>query len=137
MTTTHPQDLQVQLPHRPDALADLTEALSNHGVNLEGGGIFTLNGRTVAHYLVDNGPAALTAVTTAGLGRVAVRDVLITRLDQNTPGQLATLTRLLAHAGIPLQAQYSDHAGNLILLVPEPHIPTCRRTLHHWETTHP
>lgn len=136
-TAPHPQDLQLQLPHRPGALADLGEALSSHGVNLEGGGVFTLDGKPIAHYLVDDGPAALAAVTSAGLGPAVVRDVLTTRLDQDTPGQLGTFARLLADAGITLEAQYSDHSGNLVLLVPEAQIPTCRRTIHHWETDHP
>ena len=112
-----PQDLEVVLPDRPGALADLGEALGAAGVSLEGGGVFTHEGRAVAHFLVLDGAAAVAAVAAAGLGRAVARDVLITRLDQDVPGQLGALTRLLADARVNILVQYSDHAGNLVLLV--------------------
>ena len=36
--STHLRDLEVHLPHRPGALADLGQALGAAGVSLEGGG---------------------------------------------------------------------------------------------------
>jgi UTP:GlnB (protein PII) uridylyltransferase len=58
----HLQDVEIHLPDRPGALADLGEALGRAGVSLEGGGVFTHDGRAVAHYLVDDGPRAVRAV---------------------------------------------------------------------------
>ena len=127
------QDLEVHLPNRPGALADLGQALGNCGVSLEGGGVFTHNGHSVAHYLVDDGPAALAAVTAAGLGTAVVRDVAVTRLDQDKPGQLGALARMLGNAGVNVLVQYSDHSGNLILLVSDEHTTVCRDTIERWE----
>ncbi|WP_406279019.1 hypothetical protein OHT93_38575 [Streptomyces sp. NBC_00191] len=102
-------------------------------LSLEGGGVFTHNGHAVAHYLVDDGPAALAAVTAAGLGTTVVRDVAITRLDQDKPGQLGALARMLGDAGVNVLVQYSDHAGNLVLLVSDEHTTVCRDTIVRWE----
>ncbi|GGV69685.1 hypothetical protein GCM10010277_80020 [Streptomyces longisporoflavus] len=131
--SAHLQDIEVRLPNRPGALADLGQALGGAGVSLEGGGVFTHDGRAVAHYLVDDGPAALAAATAAGLGPAVVRDVVMTRLDQETPGRLGTLTRLLGNAGVNIQVQYSDHAGNLVLLVPDEDAEVCRAALGGWD----
>ncbi|MCK1795872.1 hypothetical protein MTQ01_07610 [Streptomyces sp. XM4193] len=127
------QDLEVHLPNRPGALADLGQALGSSGVSLEGGGMFTHDGHAVAHYLVDDGPVALAVVAAAGLGPAVVRDVAMTRLDQETPGQLGALARVLGDAGVNVLVQYSDHAGNLVLLVPDEHTALCRDVIERWE----
>jgi hypothetical protein len=127
------QDLEVLLPDRPGALADLGQALGDAGVSLEGGGVFTHQGHAVAHYLVDDGPLAVGAAIDAGLGPAAVRDVILTRLDQETPGQLGTLARRLGDAGVNVQVQYSDHAGNLVLLVADADTEACREVVARWE----
>jgi hypothetical protein len=131
--SARPQDLEILLPDRPGALADLAQTLGRAGVSLEGGGVFTHAGRAVAHYLVDDGPSALTAVTAAGIGSAVVRDVVMTRLDQETPGQLGALARLLGDAGVNVLVQYSDHTGNLVLLVDDKDVPACREVIARWE----
>ena len=127
------QDLEILLPDRPGALADLGQTLGRAGVSLEGGGVFTYAGRAVAHYLVDDGPSALAAVGAAGIGPAVVRDVVMTRLDQETPGQLGALARLLSDAGVNVLVQYSDHAGNLVLLMDDQDVPACREVIARWE----
>jgi len=47
---------------------------------------------------------------------VAVREPLIRRLKQGTPGQLGAISRALADAGVNIVAQYSDHHNRLVLL---------------------
>ncbi|GAA4709678.1 hypothetical protein GCM10023198_35560 [Promicromonospora umidemergens] len=132
-TTDHPmQDLEVHLPDRPGALADLGQALGEAGVSLEGGGVFTHAGQAVAHYLVHDGARALRAVTAAGLGPSVVRDVELASLDQETPGQLGSLARRLGDAGVNVLVQYSDHVGNLVLLVADDDVPACREVLARW-----
>lgn len=128
------QDLEVDLPHRPGALADLGEVLGRAGVSLEGGGVVGRGERAVAHFLVDDGAAALEAVTGAGLGSAVVRDVIMTRLDQGTPGQLGTLARLLGDAAVNVEVQYSDHDGNLVLLVADDDVAACRGVVDRWRT---
>jgi hypothetical protein len=44
-------DVEVALPDRPGALAELGEALGAAGIPLEGGGVFTHQGVGVAHFL--------------------------------------------------------------------------------------
>lgn len=131
--TAHLQDLEVHLPDRPGALADLGQALGRAGVSLEGGGVFTHDGLALAHYLVDNGPLALQAATEAQLGPATVRDIAMTRLDQEVPGQLGALARQLGDAGVNVLVQYSDHAGNLVLVVAEEHSKACRDVLMRWQ----
>jgi hypothetical protein len=127
------QDLEILLADRPGALADLGQTLGRGGVSLEGGGVFTHAGHAVAHYLVNDGPSALAAVTAARIGPAAVRDVVMTRLDQGEPGQLGALARRLADAGINVLVQYSDHAGNLVLLTDDRDVPACREVIARWE----
>ncbi|MFJ2868011.1 amino acid-binding protein [Kitasatospora sp. NPDC087314] len=131
--SAHLQDLEVHLPDRPGALAVLGQALGRAGVSLEGGGVFTHNGHAIAHYLVDDGPLALRAATEAELGPAVVRDVVMTRLNQEMPGQLGALARLLGDAGVNVLVQYSDHDGNLVLLVAESHAKACRDVIARWE----
>jgi hypothetical protein len=105
-------DLEVELPAHPYALAALTEALGRAGVSLEGGGAFG----TTAHYLVADGPRALRAATATGLGPARINEVRTARVDQDRPHQLGPLLRELADQGVHVRTQYSDHAGNLILV---------------------
>jgi hypothetical protein len=111
------QDIEVLLPDRPGALAALGEALGSAGVSLEGGGVFTRDGHGVAHFLVADGAVAQTAAEVAGLQVVRVDDVVTLRLHQGVPGQLGTLARRMADAGVNIRAQYSDHDHRLVLVV--------------------
>ncbi|MDP9796740.1 hypothetical protein J2S43_005252 [Catenuloplanes nepalensis] len=104
-------DLTIDLGDRLDALAEIGEAFGRAGVSIEGGGAFG----PVAHFLVADPDAAAAAL---GPGRItAVRTPLMQRLDQDTPGQVGALTRRMADAGVQIEVLYSDHDGNLILLV--------------------
>jgi hypothetical protein len=109
-------DLEIEFDGRPDGLAVLGEALGRAGISVEGGGMFTVNGRAVGHFLVEDGQAAQRGLTTAGLRVTAVREVLARRLDQEVPGQLGAITRAIAAAGPRLETLYSDHDHRLILV---------------------
>ncbi len=115
------QDIGLTLPDRPGALADFGQALGGAGVSLEGGGVFTVAGAGVAHFLVDNAAAAQLALEGVGLGPVVISDVVTLRLRQAVPGQLGLLARQMADAGVNIAVQYSDHDGNLIVVVPPDH----------------
>ncbi|MFI2102323.1 hypothetical protein ACH436_03470 [Isoptericola sp. NPDC019693] len=128
-----PQDLEVLLPRTPGALADLGEALGRAGVSLEGGGVTTLDGGRVAHFLVDDGPRALAALAAAGIGPAVARGVVTTRLAQDVPGQMGTFARRLADAGVTVEHLYSDHDGNLVLLVADEDVPRCRDVVRAWD----
>ena len=93
------------------------EALGRAGVSIEGGGAWVVNDRGVAHFLVHDGDAARRALEAAGIRVVAVREVLVQRLNQDEPGQLGKVTRRMGEAGVNIEVLYSDHSGQLILVV--------------------
>jgi hypothetical protein len=111
------KDLEIRLEHRPGALAEMGEALGRAGVSVEGGGAFAVGGSGIAHFLVDDAEAARRALQSAGIELVAVRDVLVARLEQTRPGQLGAISRAMARAGVNIEVLYSDHANRLILVV--------------------
>ena len=110
------QNISLELPHQPGALARFGEALGQAGISLEGGGVFMTDGRAIANFLVADGAAAAKALASAGLEVMAVRDVLVLKLRQGQPGQLGKLSRRMADAGVNLELQYSDHHNQLVLI---------------------
>jgi len=93
------------------------EALADAGVSIEGGGAWVVNGRGIAHFLVDDVPRACAALEAAGITVVEVREVVVQRLQQAVPGQLGRLTRRMAEGGVNIEVLYSDHDHQLILVV--------------------
>ena len=93
------------------------ETLGRAGISVEGGGMFVVDGRGVAHFLFVDGPAARTALEAAGMTVAACRPVLTVRLRQEQPGQLGRICRAMADAGVNIRLLYSDHDHNLILAV--------------------
>lgn len=114
------RDLTVELEDRPGALADLGEALGRAGVSVEGGGAWTVDGRGIAHFLVEDSDRARETLEGAGIRVLAEREVLVQRLDQAIPGQLGLITRRMAEAGVNIEVLYSDHDNRLILVVDDP-----------------
>ena len=111
------QDVAIALANRPGALAEMGEALGRAGVSIEGGGAFVVGGKGIAHFLFTDGAAAREALEGAGIKVLAVRDVVVQRLNQGQPGQLGRLTRRMADAGVNIEVLYSDHDHQLILVV--------------------
>jgi hypothetical protein len=110
-------DLEIVLEDRPGALGAMGEALGKAGVSIEGGGAWVVNGEGRAHFLFKNGDAARAALEAGGIRVLKMREVLVQRLDQALPGQLGKITRLMADAGVNIEVLYSDHDGQLILVV--------------------
>jgi hypothetical protein len=111
------KDLTIALENRPGALAELGEALGRAGVSLEGGGAWVTGGQGIAHFLVEDGTSARQALEAAGIRVLEEREVLVQRLKQDVPGQLGSLTRRMAEAGVNIEVLYSDHDHQLILVV--------------------
>lgn len=111
------KDLAIQLENRPGALADMGDALGRAGVSVEGGGAWVVDGRGVAHFLVEDAAAARRALEAAGIRVLEERDVIVQRLNQDEPGQLGKITRRMADAGVNIEVLYSDHDHQLILVV--------------------
>jgi hypothetical protein len=114
------QDVAIRLENRPGALAEMGEALGRAGVSIEGGGGFVTCGEGLVHFLFVDGQAARNALEAVGIQVLDVRDVLVQRLDQETPGQLGKLARAMADAGVNIEVVYSDHANQLIVAVDDP-----------------
>ena len=113
-------DLEMALDDRPGALAEMGEALGRAGVSVEGGGVFVANGVGVAHFLFAEGQAAREALENAGIRVVEENEIVMLRLRQGEPGQLGTIGRRMAEAGVNIRVQYSDHDHQLILVVDDP-----------------
>lgn len=113
-------DIELQLSNEPGQLARMGSALGSAGVSVEGGGMFLAGGVGVAHFLVADGATAVRALEDADLTVVACREVLPLTLAQDEPGQLGKLTTAMAAAGVSIEVLYSDHDGQLILLVDKP-----------------
>jgi hypothetical protein len=107
------------------------DALGRAGVSIEGGGAFTVDGQSVAHFLFHDGAAARRALEAAGIRVLQEREVLVQRLRQDEPGQLGKLTLRMAEAGVNIEVLYSDHEHQLILVVDD--IKKGRRVSAAWE----
>jgi hypothetical protein len=127
------RDLTIELDNRPGALAEMGEALGRAGVSVEGGGVFVVDGRGVAHFLFEDGESARRALESAGITVLADREVLVQRLKQEQPGQLGAIARRMAEAGVNIEVMYSDHANQLILVVDD--LERGRRVSEEWGTT--
>jgi hypothetical protein len=111
------KDLTIALDNRPGTLAEMGAALGRAGVSVEGGGAWVVNGQGVAHFLFEDGNAARSALEIEGIQVLAMRDVLVQRLDQTEPGQLGKISQQMADAGVNIEVLYSDHDHQLILVV--------------------
>lgn len=79
------KDLSIALQDRPGSLAEMGEVLGRAGVSIEGGGAWVMNGQGVAHFLFHDGHAARRALEAGGIQVLEERDVVVQRLDQETP----------------------------------------------------
>jgi hypothetical protein len=111
------RDLTISLRNRPGALAEMGEALGSAGVSVEGGGAFVSNDEGIAHFLFEDGAAARKALEEKGIEVLDDREVLVQRLNQDQPGQLGRISRMMAEAGVNIEVIYSDHQNQLILVV--------------------
>ena len=108
------RDLTIRLENRPGAIAEMGEALGSAGVSVEGGGAFVIDGQGIAHFLFEDGVAARKVLEEKG---IEDREVLVQKLNQEQPGQLGKISRLMAEAGVNIEVIYSDHQNQLILVV--------------------
>lgn len=111
------RDLAIRLENRPGALAEMGEALGSADVSVEGGGAFLFAGKGIAHFLFEDTVAARKALKEKGIAVLADREVLVQRLNQDQPGQLGKIARVMAEAGVNIEVIYSDHQNQLILVV--------------------
>lgn len=111
------KDISIILENRPGALAIMGETLGSAGVSLEGGGVFVHNGTGIAHFLVEDAEKTKRALEEKGIVVLGINNVLMQKLNQDAPGQLGKLCRIMWQNNVNILVQYSDHANQLILVV--------------------
>ena len=126
------RDLAIRLENRPRAIAEMGEALGKAGVSVEGGGGFVFDGKAIAHFLFEDASAARQALEENGIEVLEDREVLVQKLNQEQPGQLGKISRLMAEAGVNIEVIYSDHQNQLILVVDD--LEKGRAVSNAWKT---
>lgn len=111
------KDLQIVLKNEPGELAKMGEILGSANISLEGGGVFVYNNKGLAHFLVEDAEAGKKALEAQGITVEQINDVLIQKLNQEVPGQLGKICRIMAENNVNILTQYSDHSNQLILVV--------------------
>lgn len=94
----------VRMEHRPGRLASLTEALAAFGVNIEALAAYGADGEGTVRLIVDDAATTRRVLDEAALGNEE-HPVLTAHLPHR-PGELARLTRLIADAGVNIDAIY-------------------------------
>ena len=98
-------DLLIEVENQPGALAKVTAAISDAGVNISAVTCTRPSESAALHILVKHPEAAKHALATAGMTITSEREVVVVDADDR-PGVLADLARKVAEAGINLDLLY-------------------------------
>ncbi|HEY5890410.1 MAG TPA: ACT domain-containing protein [Acidimicrobiia bacterium] len=94
----------VRMENRPGRLASLAEALAAFGVNVEALAAYGHDGDGSVRLIVDDAPTTRRVLDEAALH--FEENTVLTVLLPHKPGELASMTRLLADAGVNIEALY-------------------------------
>lgn len=100
----------VNMENQPGRLASLTEALAAFGVNIEALTAYGHNGEGTVRLITSDAPTTRRVMREADL-HFEEHTVLAVQLPHR-PGELARLTRLLADAGVNIDALYVLRANS-------------------------
>jgi hypothetical protein len=98
-------DLLIEVENKPGALAAVTAAISDAGVNISAATCTRPDDTARLHILVKHPEAAKHALGTALVTVTSQREVVVVDADDR-PGVLADLARLVAAAGVNLDLLY-------------------------------
>ena len=98
-------DLTIEVDNTPGALARVAAAISDAGVNIAAAACLGGEHRAEVHILVPHAEAVRHALAISHMSVTSEREVVVVDVEDR-PGQLADLTRIIAHAGIDLDLVY-------------------------------
>jgi hypothetical protein len=98
-------DLTIDVENSPGALAEVTSAVSDAGVNLAAATCIGNGERAELHILVPHPEAVRHALATTHLAVSREREVVVVDVEDR-PGALADLARTVAKAGVNLELVY-------------------------------
>ena len=99
------KELTILLDDRPSTLGKLCSALAHPNVNILAVHIFSIGGKSVARFVVDN-PKAAKSVLDSGKVTYAETEVVQVKLPHK-PGELARIASRLGDAGINIEYAYT------------------------------
>ena len=117
------KDLTVKLEDRPGTLADMGEALSKAGINMDGICGVHCKDETAIHILVEDADGARRALEASGIEVSDERDVLVVEVEDR-PGTLGDVARSIANAGVNIELVYL--AANTRLVIGVDDLDTAR-----------
>lgn len=94
----------VRMENRPGRLASLAEALAAFGVNVEALAAYGHDGDSSVRLIVDDAPTTRRVLNEAALH--FYENAVLTVSLPHQPGELASMTRQLADAGVNIEALY-------------------------------
>src|SRR4051812_7872438 len=98
-------DLVIDIDNTPGALAKVTQAISDAGVNIAAATCLGPGERAELHVLVKHAEAARHSLAISHLAVTREREVVVVDIEDH-PGVLADLTRKIATAGVDLDLVY-------------------------------
>ena len=115
------KEITVLVPNKVGALADVTEALGNNGVNIESISAQGFGNQGVIRIITSDEKSAMHALTKMAASKegyeIKMGEVLtITMADK--PGELAKIARKISRAGVNLECIYQlrkDHEVQLVI----------------------
>ena len=111
-------DLLIEVENQPGALARVTAAISDAGVNISAATCTRPAETAAMHILVKHAEAAKHALATAGVTVTSEREVVVVDADDR-PGVLADLARKVAEAGIDLDLLYVATKTRVVFGAPD------------------
>ena len=98
-------DLTIDVENRPGALAEVSAAISDAGVNIAAATCVGPGERAELHILVPHAEAARHALAISHVAVTRERQVVVVDVEDR-PGVLADLTRRIARAGVNIDLVY-------------------------------
>ncbi|HZO78525.1 MAG TPA: ACT domain-containing protein [Solirubrobacteraceae bacterium] len=98
-------DLVIEIENTPGALAEVSAAISDAGVNIAAATCLGSGQSAELHVLVPHAEAAKHALAISHLAVTREREVVVVEVEDR-PGVLADLTRKIALAGVNLDLVY-------------------------------